>query len=58
MKIYIGNCQPKIDCDALINEIKQHTVEPYYGNMDLDSSNRFYEDHLIQKRQAEEALAG
>jgi hypothetical protein len=49
MKILIGNCDKVIDCDLLIDQVKQHTVEPYHGNMTLDPADQFYEDHLKQK---------
>jgi len=53
MKIYKGNCSLVIDCDLLISECLEHTVEPYTGNMDLDPTDLFYEDHLEQKQLAE-----
>lgn len=54
MKLYIGNISADF-CNHLINECVQHNVEPYNGNMDLSPDDLFYEDHLKQKQQANEA---
>lgn len=54
MKYYVGQ-YPQELCNQLINECKQHDVEPYHGNMDLNPDDLFYEDHLEQKRLAEQA---
>lgn len=48
MKLYIGNCSSRFDCNEIINEIKQHTVEPQHGHLELDSSHLFYNDYISQ----------
>jgi len=55
MKIFVGNCSSIINCDQLIAECIQHTVQPYHSNMDLDPVDLFYEDHLEQKQMAKAA---
>lgn len=52
MKHFV-NTVPKELCDNLIAECKLHDVDPYHGNMDLDPSDKFYEDHLKQKTLAD-----
>ena len=54
MKQYIG-CLPSQICNNLIAECIKHTVEPYFGNMDLTPNDKFYKEHLEQKRLATEA---
>lgn len=54
MKEFVSNIPVNL-CNNLIEECKQHVVEPYYGNMDLNPDDLFYEDHLEQKRLADEA---
>lgn len=54
MKIKIGQIS-SILCNNLIEQCKQHTVEPYYGNMDLNPEDLYYKDHLKQKQLAEQA---
>jgi hypothetical protein len=48
MKLYIGNCQDKFDCENLISECLQHNVQPSHGHMELDSNNQFYKDYVEQ----------
>lgn len=48
MKLYIGNCSSLFDCNDIINEIKQHSVEPSHGHMELDPSNPYYNDYVLQ----------
>jgi hypothetical protein len=55
MKMFVGNCAGVIDFGAMLAEIKQHVVEPYTGNMELDPTNKYYQDALMHKRLAEEA---
>lgn len=54
MKKYIANF-PQDICNSLIAQCLQHNVSPYHGNMDLDPNDLFYNDHLEQKRLAEQA---
>jgi hypothetical protein len=42
MKIYVGNCQPIIDCDQLISSIKTHEVEPFNEFMTLPVGHPYY----------------
>lgn len=44
MKLYVGNCQSKFDCEALIQSLKKHDVEPFHGFIELDESNPYYKD--------------
>lgn len=46
MKICKGNISSFIDCNDLIRQVQQHTVEPYHGLMDLSPGDQFYEDYL------------
>ena len=54
MKHYLGKIDAHI-CDLVISECMQHTVVPYKGNRELDPEHKFYEDHLEQRRLAEES---
>jgi hypothetical protein len=51
MKKYIGSIATDI-CNELIAECSKHTVEPYYGNMNLKPDDKFYKEHLEQKQLA------
>jgi hypothetical protein len=51
MKQYIGKMPQDMCCD-LIKQCNNQTVDPYHGNKDLDPKDKFYEDHLEQKRLA------
>ncbi len=55
MKIYIGNCSIKFDCDKLINDILEHKVEPSHGHMELDIDNPFYPEYLKQTQMLSQA---
>jgi len=55
MKLYIANCQETFDCEKLISECLQHTVEPCHGHMELDSSNPFYTEYLNQTKMLKDA---
>jgi len=48
MKIYIGNCQDKFNCNDLIEEIKNQTVDPFHGFMEFKPTDLFYEDYVKQ----------
>ena len=45
----------KDTCNKLIEECSKHDVTPYYGNMDLNPNDLFYQDHLKQKNLAKQA---
>lgn len=48
MKNYIGNCIDRIDCDALINTIKEHNVVPHCGHRTVDLNDEFYQEYSEQ----------
>jgi hypothetical protein len=48
MKKYIGNCLSRLSCNELISEIKNHSVDPFHGHMDIDPSNPFYNESVYQ----------
>lgn len=48
MKLYVGNCQSKFDCDQLIDQLKQWQVEPNHGHIELEPTSPFYADYLAQ----------
>lgn len=50
MKLYVGNCNARFDCNDIIKEIQQHTVEPSHGHMELDPSNPYYQEYVLQTR--------
>jgi hypothetical protein len=52
---YIGNISSILNCDLLISQAVQHDGETHTGNITLPPDNAEYENHLIQKRMAEEA---
>jgi len=54
MKNYIGSVSQKL-CDSLITQCQRNKVEPYHGNMDLNPDDLFYNDHIEQKKLAEQA---
>jgi hypothetical protein len=45
---YSGNISQVVDCDNLINTIKQHDVLPMHGHMDLDKDNPCYTEYKRQ----------
>ena len=55
MKLYIGNCNTHFSCDELIAEVKKNIVDPFHGHMDLDPSNKFYQDSVYQTKILTEA---
>lgn len=55
MKIYIGNCQTKFDCNELINQLQQQTVEPFHGFMKFKSNDLYYDDYVKQTKMLEAA---
>lgn len=55
MKLYIGNCNTRFDCNSIIKEIQQHNVEPSHGHMELDPSNPYYNDYVSQTKMLSEA---
>jgi len=52
MKLYIGTFD---QANQLLKEIKQHTVEPCYGHMELDSNNPFYNEYVAQTKMLQDA---
>jgi hypothetical protein len=52
MKLYIGQFD---QASQLLNEIKQHTVEPSHGHMELDPSNPFYSEYVSQTKMLQDA---
>lgn len=48
MKKFIGNLNHKINCDAIIDSLKKHTVEPAHGHMELSENNPYYNEYLEQ----------
>lgn len=48
MKIYIGNCQDRFNCDELIQQLQTHAVRPSHGHMDIETSNPFYNEYIKQ----------
>jgi hypothetical protein len=55
MKIYIGNCQEKFDCNELISHLQQQKVEPFHGFMKFNPSDLYYEDYVKQTKMLEDA---
>jgi hypothetical protein len=55
MKLYIGNCQTKFDCNELIKELSNHEVEPSHGHMKLETDNPFYQEYLQQTKMLSDA---
>lgn len=55
MKLFVGNANQKFDCNHLIEEIKQHNVDPAHGHMELDLDNPFYNEYVSQTKMLEEA---
>lgn len=55
MKIYIGNCQEKFDCNELIHHLQQQKVEPFHGFMKFNPSDLYYEDYVKQTKMLEDA---
>ena len=53
MKLYMGKAT--FDCDELINELKQHEVQPCHGHMELDSSSEFYDERNRQVKMLSDA---
>jgi hypothetical protein len=51
MKLYVGNCQPNINCDDLIDHLRAQTVQPSHGHMLLDVNDPFYSEYLAQTNQ-------
>lgn len=55
MKLYVGNCQSKFNCDKLIQEVQNQQVDPFYGFMELDKDHQNYNDIHSQKLTLERA---
>jgi hypothetical protein len=55
MKLYVGNCQSKFDCDLLIQQVQNQKVSPFYGFMELDKDHQNYNDIHSQKLALEQA---
>lgn len=53
MKLYCG-CS-NFNCEDLLNEIKQHNVNPSHGHMSLDVNNPFYNDSIDQMNMLKDA---
>jgi hypothetical protein len=55
MKIYVGNCQEKFDCNELLAQLSDHVVEPVHGFMKFNPNDLFYEDYINQTKMLEES---
>jgi hypothetical protein len=55
MKLYVGNCQDKFDCDTLIQHLQSQQVEPFHGFMKLDPTDPYYSDIQFQNDVLEQA---
>lgn len=55
MKLYVGNCQSKFNCDLLIQQVQNQHVDPFYGFMELDKDHQNYNDIHSQKLALEQA---
>ena len=50
MKKYIDNLNLYYNCDSILKQISQHTVEPSHGHMELEESNPYYQDYINQTK--------
>jgi hypothetical protein len=48
MKLYVGNCQSRFDCDLLIQQLQGQQVAACHGHMELEASNPYYHEYLSQ----------
>jgi hypothetical protein len=55
MKLYVGNCQDKFDCDKFIQHLQTQQVEPFHGFMKLDPTDPYYNDIQSQNDALEKA---
>ena len=55
MKLYIGNCRHKFDCDTLIQKLQDQPVDVSHGHMELDPSNPYYAEYMSQTSILEKA---
>ena len=47
MKLHVTTLTETL-CENLLNEIKNHTVEPSHGHMELEESNTYYNEYVTQ----------
>lgn len=55
MKLYVGNCQDKFDCNKFIQQLQTQQVEPYHSFIKLDPNNPYYDDIQSQNDELEQA---
>ena len=55
MKLYVGNCYSKFNCNALIKELQQQSVSTAHGHMELEATNPFYDEYLSQTNMLKDA---